>query len=101
MNDARLLLYASSNGDRWWLCRGNEPADVFVLHEPNVPSGGLASRVEIGRFLCDSPAGPQHHELLRLLGSSITERECVAAIDGPGPEAGAATAEPTPGEGSL
>lgn len=34
MTVVRTLVYASSNGDRWYLCRGENVEDVFVLHQP-------------------------------------------------------------------
>ncbi|MFC6791790.1 hypothetical protein ACFQE0_20645 [Methylobacterium komagatae] len=98
MTGERLLLYASSNGDQWWLRRGHDHCDVFVWHEPNVSSGGHTSRIELGRFLSDVPQGPQHQELMRLLGSLIVANSASPQIGGPQPEAGAAGAEPTPGE---
>jgi hypothetical protein len=98
MSDARLPLYASPNGDRWSLCRGEGPADVFVLHEANIPSGGVTSRVELGPFLLDGTPGPQHEALLRLLGALVDRGGATAPTGGPAPEAGAAAAEPTPGE---
>ncbi len=51
MTIARKLIYAASNGDNWFLCVGKNPTDVFVLHEPNGPSGGRPSRVELSTFL--------------------------------------------------
>ncbi|GJE58309.1 hypothetical protein [Methylobacterium trifolii] len=97
MADVRRLLYASPNGDRWSLCRGEDAAGVFVLHEPNGPSGGAASRVEVGRFLLDGRAGPEHRELLRLIGSLVGETDAAAPAEGRTvPEPGAAAAEPSP-----
>jgi hypothetical protein len=60
-------LYRSANGDRWCLIREN--GKVLVLHEPNPPSGGRPSRLEIGDFLVRSPQGPEQAELLRLIGT--------------------------------
>ncbi|HVL72044.1 MAG TPA: hypothetical protein VM434_09185 [Beijerinckiaceae bacterium] len=70
-------LYASPNGDRWFLARYPESGRVFVLHEPNPPSGGRASHIEVGAFLA-AGAGPEQQALLRLIGTlvgeSMTER---------------------------
>jgi hypothetical protein len=33
-------LYSSPNGDRWYLARDVDLGQVFVRHEPNIPSGG-------------------------------------------------------------
>jgi hypothetical protein len=40
---------------------------VFVLHEPNAPSAGTVSEIEIGTFL-SAGAGPEQKALLRLIG---------------------------------
>jgi hypothetical protein len=41
-------LYSSPNGDRWYLARDIDLRQVFIPHEPNVPSGGKAVRIEVG-----------------------------------------------------
>jgi hypothetical protein len=41
---------------------------VLVRHEPNLPSGGKVSVIEIGEFLCRGH-GPEQQALLRLIGS--------------------------------
>jgi hypothetical protein len=64
-------LYISSNGDRWLLAREPESGRVFVRHIPNEPSGGEATDIEIGAFLCERSYGPQHIELLRLIGTLV------------------------------
>ena len=64
-------LYASTNGDRWSLVRESRSGRVFVKHEPNVPSGGNASLIEVGDFLVQAGHGPQHGELLRLIGTLV------------------------------
>ncbi len=96
MTTDRRLIHASSNGDRWWLCRGDDPADVAILHEPNAPSGGRASRVSVGAFLRAGAGGPEHQALLHLIGSLIADASPPSPP--PAPEPGAAAAEPTPGE---
>lgn len=70
MADARLL-YASENGDKWFLVRGNAPERVFIRHEPNTASGGRIADLEIGEFLIRGIYGPEHVELLRLIGSLV------------------------------
>ncbi|MDP4023892.1 hypothetical protein Q8W71_14770 [Methylobacterium sp. NEAU 140] len=97
MSDAQRLLYASANGDRWFLCRGDRPAEVYVLHAPNAPSGGQVSRVDLGHFLAAEPEGPQQQALLGLIGA-LVERSEVPPASGAVPEPGASAAEPTPGE---
>jgi hypothetical protein len=64
-------LYSSSNGDRWLLAREPESGRVFVRHIPNESSGGKVTDIEICGFLCERSYGPQHMELLRLIGTLI------------------------------
>jgi len=40
---------------------------VFVRHEPNMPSRGLVSELDIGTFLRRGPLNPEHQALLRLI----------------------------------
>ena len=63
-------LYRSSNGDRWQLARDPGSGRVFVLHEPNLASGGRPSHIEIGAFLAMG-RGPEQQELLRLIGTLV------------------------------
>ncbi|WP_336489800.1 hypothetical protein [Methylobacterium nigriterrae] len=91
-------LYASPNGDLWSICRGADAADVYVLHEPNRPSGGQDSRIEIGAFLSGAPGSPECAELLRLIGSLLERAAIAPPRTAVTPEPGAAAAEPTPGE---
>ncbi len=70
--------YNSPNGDRWLLGWESDSVRVFIRHVPNPPSGGKTSDIELGAFLCDRSYGPQHTELLRLIGT-LVERQ-------PGPE---------------
>ena len=62
-------LYCSSNGDRWYLCRDADR--VFVVHVPNVASGGKFENFAIGEFLAGGKSGPEHQELLRLIGTLV------------------------------
>lgn len=66
----RRELYRSPNGDSWFL--GREPVDgrAFVIHQPNGPSGGRLSHIELGDFL-RSGDGPEHRALLRLIGTLV------------------------------
>ncbi len=70
MSQARLL-YSGEDGDRWFLVRGSEPERVFVRHEPNAASGGEAADLEIAEFLIRGVYGPEHIELLRLIGTLV------------------------------
>ena len=62
-------LYCSSNGDRWYLCRDADR--VSVVHVPNVASGGKVENFAIGEFLAGGKSGPEHQELLRLIGTLV------------------------------
>src|SRR4051812_19432549 len=69
MSDRREL-YRSPNGDTWFL--GREPADgrAFVIHQPNAPSGGRLSHIELGEFL-RLGNGPEQQAVLRLIGTLV------------------------------
>jgi hypothetical protein len=71
MHPAARELYRSANGDRWSLIRDDQSDKVLILHEPNIASGGRPSRTEIGDFLVRDAHGPQHAELLRLIGTLV------------------------------
>lgn len=64
-------LYRSSSGDRWRLARATDTGRVFVRHEANLPSGGRVTEIEIGAFLGTDGRGPEHQELLRLIGTLV------------------------------
>ena len=66
----RRELYRSPNGDTWFL--GREPGNgrAFIIHQPNAPSGGRLSHIELGEFL-RSGKGPEQQALLRLIGSLV------------------------------
>jgi hypothetical protein len=66
----RRELYRSANGDSWFL--GREPADgrAFIIHQPNSPSGGKLSHIELGEFL-RLGNGPEQQALLRLIGTLV------------------------------
>lgn len=68
MADESREIYASANGDRWFLVREAITDRVLVRHEPNLPSGGRISAVEVVEFLSRSH-GPEQLALLRLIGS--------------------------------
>ena len=98
MTIARIPIYAASNGDNWFLCVGENPTDVFVLHEPNGPSGGRPSRVELSTFLSSRADCPERLALLGVIGSLVAASSATVPASSSGPEPGAAGAEPTPGE---
>ena len=67
-------LYRSSNGDCWFLSRDPGSDRPVVKHIPNAPSGGRTSFIEIGPFLAAGGSGPEHRELLRLIGTLVEDR---------------------------
>jgi hypothetical protein len=66
----RRELYRSPNGNSWFL--GREPQDgrAFIIHQPNAPSGGRLSHIELGEFL-RAGNGPEQQALLRLIGTLV------------------------------
>src|SRR4051794_26525481 len=63
------ILYSSPNGDRWLLCcKGDR---VFVRHEPNAPSGGKLSEVEVGEFLSGARLKSGRQAPLRLIAALV------------------------------
>jgi hypothetical protein len=65
-------LYASPNGDRWYLIR-DVSGEVFIRHEANVASGSNVAHIELGVFLSGGN-GPEQQELLRLIGSLVDQQ---------------------------
>jgi hypothetical protein len=68
----RREIYASSNGDRWFLARDSSSGRMLVVHEPNLASGGKPSQMEIGAFLARG-RGPEQQELLRLIETLVED----------------------------
>ena len=58
----RREIYRSPNGDSWFLGREPENGHAFIIHQPNAPSGGRLSHVELGEFL-RSGNGPEQQAL--------------------------------------
>ena len=73
MANASKLIYASSNGDRWFLARDVESGQTLVRHVPNPVSGGKSIHIEIDAFLSKDRGSPQRQELMRMIGSLIPE----------------------------
>ena len=71
------MLYRSANGDRWCLARDSDVGRVFIRHEPNLPSGGQVSDIEVGAFLSQGGQGPEKQELLRLIGTLVEDRSTI------------------------
>ncbi len=73
----RTLIHASSNDDRWFLCWDDDAEDVFVLHEPNHPSGGKPHRIELTDFLAQGTGSPEHRALLGMIGGLVLSAHAV------------------------
>ena len=73
MSEKTRLLYTSTNGDRWFLVR-SETGHALIRHYANQPSGGNVQELEVGEFLTRDPNGPEHQELLRLIGTLAGNR---------------------------
>lgn len=97
MTGQRRLLHAAPNGDLWSLAR--EGADLVVLHEPAAASGGRPARIGLSAFLDGNPDAPERRAFLDLLGTLVEAG--AAPVTGAPPEAGAAAAEPSPGEEAV
>jgi len=67
----RRELYRSPNGDSWFLGREPGTGQAFVIHQPNAPSGGRLSHIELRAFLNAEVKGPEHQALLRLIGTLV------------------------------
>lgn len=52
MSDRREL-YRSPNGDAWFIAREPASGHAFIIHQPNAPSGGRLSHIELGQHCCD------------------------------------------------
>jgi hypothetical protein len=70
---SRELYRSAPNGDRWSLVRESVSGRVYIEHEPNLPSGGRTTHIEIGEFLAHGGQGPEHQALLRLIGTLVAE----------------------------
>jgi hypothetical protein len=69
----RRELYRSPNGDSWFLARDVANGRAHVLHEPNIPSGGRPSRIELSTFFANGARGPEQQALLRLSGRLVED----------------------------
>jgi hypothetical protein len=65
-------LYASPNGDRWYLAQQGTSQQVYIQHIANAASGGHMTRIEVGEFLVRGGNAPEQQALLRLIGT-LTE----------------------------
>jgi hypothetical protein len=69
MSDRREL-YRNRNGYAWFIGREPTNGHAFIIHQPNAPSGGRFSHIELGEFLRDAK-GPEQQALLRLIGTLV------------------------------
>jgi hypothetical protein len=80
MSDHQREIYHSENGDRWFLCRGDD-SHVFVLHKANVSSGGAATKIELGDFSEEAKRVPSIKRLSALSAiSSIPAPRAASSI---------------------
>lgn len=70
MSDRREL-YRSPNGDTWFIGREPTNGHAFIVHQPNAPSGGRLSHIELGDFLRDGKGRPEQQALLKLIGTLV------------------------------
>jgi hypothetical protein len=73
VENAMQLIYASSNGDRWFLAREHESGRAFVRHVPNAASGGVSSRIDLDAFLSKDKGSPERQSLLKMIGTLVPE----------------------------
>lgn len=71
MNIQQRELYASPNGDVWYLSLEPDGRPV-VSHKPNTSSGGKPSKIELGTFLGNGRQGPEQQALLQLIAELAT-----------------------------
>jgi hypothetical protein len=81
MNQNGRELYASSNGDHWFLGH-NALGEVVVIHKPNPASGGRISTVPVGTFLAPSNHGPEHQALRELIATLIEPHSGPESVPG-------------------
>ncbi|TXN75480.1 hypothetical protein FV228_03845 [Methylobacterium sp. WL18] len=57
-----------------FITASREPGDgsAFIIHQPNGPSGGRRSHIELGTFLADGSGKPEQQALLRLIGTLVS-----------------------------
>ena len=70
MTTQRRMLYESSKGDCWYLCRGRG-GKLVIGHESSRDSGGKSSQVDLATFLLEKNNGPEHQALRQLIGEMV------------------------------
>ncbi|EQB16304.1 hypothetical protein [Novosphingobium lindaniclasticum] len=71
MTHPMLQFSLSSNGDQWYLARGNGPDTTTVVHEANRASGGAVTSISIEDFLRVNPEAPERQDFVRLVADLI------------------------------
>lgn len=66
-------LYASPNGDRWYLVVDEASGHAFVRHVSNEASGGNVADIPLPLFLAHGRSGPEHQAFSALLRRSADE----------------------------
>jgi hypothetical protein len=67
-------IYASPNGDRWYLARSSDQHHVFVHHVANAAAGGRETHLRLGDFLARPGNSPEQQALSRLIGTLVEGR---------------------------
>ncbi|MFK4874049.1 hypothetical protein [Novosphingobium sp. ZW T3_23] len=74
-----LRFSVSSNGDQWYLARGDGPDKTTVVHEANRSSGGTVTSTSIEDFLRINLEAPERQDFVRLvadlLSSALDDRK--------------------------
>lgn len=74
-----LRFSVSSNGDQWYLARGNGPDETTVVHEANRSSGGAVTNTSIEDFMRVDLGSPERQDFIRLvadlLGCELDDRK--------------------------
>ena len=71
MTHPMLQFSLSSNGDQWYLARGNGPNETTVVHEANRSSGGAVTSISIEDFLRVNPEASERQDFRRLVGDLL------------------------------
>lgn len=83
MTHPMLQFSLSSNGDQWYLARGNGPDKTMVVHEANHSSGGAVTSISIEDFLGANPEAPEQQDFVTLVADLLSNQldDCKAHKD--------------------
>jgi hypothetical protein len=79
----RREFHVGPNGDRWLLVHDVAKRHPFILHEPNSAAEGPSVEIELGSFLVAGGGGPEHLELLCLIGTLAKDARPAGGISEP------------------